>query len=227
MEQVDQFAAEGDVPGLVLVVDPVDAADRLVQPLVLGHRRVEVVDQLLEDQDAGEHQQALDLARGAGRLRTGRLRTGRLPVDLPAVAEAEFGEEPHVLVLLTDEMVEELRRRFETGGVDPADHLDEQFSDAVHIEAVEIDALVLGKRVELLRTELLGPFRPVGGGELGAHPPHVLGEFVRPLEQPVRVVVVVDRLRGEPVQDSPEPVVSVDHIADHRAMSPFASGALQ
>src|SRR5216683_7422771 len=58
-EQFHDPASERDVPGLVLVVQAVEVADRRVQPLVARHAHVVVVDDLLEDEDAREDQEVL------------------------------------------------------------------------------------------------------------------------------------------------------------------------
>lgn len=97
--------AEGDVPGLVLVVQPVDLADGRVQSVVGGEVDVVVVDDLLEDKDPGEYQEVFDVRVLWGVGQSDRL----VGVDLGRVLEAERGEEPHVVIFLADEVVEELR----------------------------------------------------------------------------------------------------------------------
>src|SRR5258708_309637 len=150
-ELLDQLAAEGDVPRLVLVMDAVDLADDGIERGVLSDPQVEIVHDLFEDQDAGEDEQALDVGLHGFDRPLGLL----VLVDLAPVLEAKGGEEPHVLVLLADEVVEELGLELEAGGVDPLDHLEQQLADAVYVQAVEANALPARTRHDLaLRQQL-------------------------------------------------------------------------
>ncbi len=85
------------------MVYPIDRLYGRMQGLVGAHPAVEVVDDALEDQDSAEYHET-------GYQRIIFVLDDDLPVrvDLTAVPEAELGEEPHGLILLTDEVVEEL-----------------------------------------------------------------------------------------------------------------------
>jgi len=119
------------------VVDAVDLLHQGGQSRILGHLHVEGVAQLFRYEDAAEdHKIAQNFLVCAGCRE--HLPAG---VYLPPVPEAEGGEEPHVLVLFADEVMEEVRQAREPCVVDTGRDLSDELADEVDVEAKEVDRL--------------------------------------------------------------------------------------
>nr|WP_252884068.1 hypothetical protein [Streptomyces sp. HB202] len=149
--------------------------------------RVEVVDDLLEDQDAREDDRLTCHRRevGHGIGLQGRLRR----VQLAAVPQAEPGEEPHVFVLFADEVVQKLRDVRIGPLVDAHHHFAHQFTDAVNVEAEEVDRFVLGQLQLLITGELVPHRRTRQRGQTLTHPRLFGLDLLGPVENRVRIVV--------------------------------------
>ncbi|MBA8826219.1 hypothetical protein FHX42_003595 [Saccharopolyspora lacisalsi] len=90
--------------------------------------------------------------------------------------------------------------------MDTFDHLDEQFADAVHVQAVEIGALPLREMVQDPRSDFIGQFCAVHRHQIGTHPEGVLGQGTRPSERQMRIVVVFRGFLGDPVEQLDVPI---------------------
>lgn len=180
----DHLAAERDVPRFVDVVLVVDLLEDVGDAFGSADLMVVVVDELLEDQRAGEHVQVLQL--GAVRL----LRSLQLDrrIDLARVVQAGLGEVPHVEVLFAHEDVQVLGHvgiaRLVDATADEAQHA----LDAVHVEAEEIDRLPFAQAHPLAGVQLVLVGRAVGGQQILAAPGLVLWNALGPGETLVGVV---------------------------------------
>src|SRR5581483_7039910 len=119
------------------------------------------------------------------------------------------------------EVVEERCGYLEARHVDAFHDFEEELPDAVHVEAVEVDAFPAGKGASLLGRQLVGDLRTVDAEQVIAHPFRLVVDGLRPLERLVRVVVVVDRRLREAVNRGGELLVPLQAYG-HRTYSRLA-----
>src|SRR5438093_1486946 len=113
--------------------------------------------------------------------------------------------------------MEKLRGSLKAGSMDALRDDAQEFSDAVDVQAIEMDALPLAKPLPLRFIEALGQPGSVHREEILRHPPLILGQFGWPVEPIVRALRLIDRDFGEPFESESEGFVAglIRHETTH------------
>src|SRR5437868_1108370 len=159
MELSHELASKGHVTRFVLMMDVVHLPNHGMKRFIFPDPDVEVVDDLFEDQDSREHEKGLNVGLQLRHVHLHRL----VRIDLRAVLQAELREEPHMLVFFSDEVMKELGRPLIAGRVNSFGDLDQEFTNSMDVQTVEVNAFPLTELHQLRLIEFIDEFSVVEG----------------------------------------------------------------